>query len=241
MPEDINKDNDPGKDKDQKPSENQGKDKETPPSDQGEDKGKEQDQDLETKYKDARIGLSKQGEEIKELKQTIETVKPVLQTIYGDPELYQALVKKMEDKEKPDKKEDTPQKDPRVDQVIARQEAEFIKDFESETGISQMEDKEKVREEIGAIVKSWIPAGTQPSLSQLDKYFNDAWELYKARNNINQEEEEESSGFGTPRAAVGNVSKATVKSLSPEQLKAAEKMGLTSEQYLKELKEIVGS
>lgn len=202
---------------------------------------------LAKSYKDSRKGLSEQGEKLKEAEQFRQQATPVLQTIYGNPDLYKKVVEAMTPKEEEEAKKSTtePQPDPRVDEIQGMEETRVIADFEKESGINDLsdEEKEKARKEVGAIMQRWIPKGSRPSLQQLPVYLKDAWKIYSSENDVKpkQDKPDLTLGFGTPRAAQAAIEKMGVDSLSPEERKAAERMGLTVEDYLKEKKEIVSS
>lgn len=203
---------------------------------------------LAKSYKDARTGLADQGQKIKAAEDFQTQVSPVLKAIYGNPDLYKQVlgeVEKLYGKTEDPKKEDSKvTHDPRVDELSGITEAQIIKDFENETKINSIKDLDtsKVKSEIGQIMKRWLAPGASPSLQQLPTMLRDAWTIYKGNHNIQDEPEETPNlylGFGTPRAIQSSIEKMDVGSLSPQERKAAEKMGLTPEEYLKEKKAIM--
>lgn len=205
-------------------------------------------EDLAKSYKEARKGLSDQGQKIKEASQFQERTTPILKAIYGNPELYKqvlnAVKKTYGEGDEPDKKETDKIKevrDPRVDEISDMEEARVIREFEGKAKINEMkpEDQDKVKKEIGEIMKPWING--KPTLAQLSVFLDNAWEIYRSRNNITQEEEkvDTSLGFGTPRAAQATIDKMDVGTLSDEERTAASKMGLSPEEYLESKKAIM--
>lgn len=200
---------------------------------------------LAKSYKDARKGLSDQGEKIKEAEEYQQRVEPLLKVIYGNPDLYKKVVEEVNNvysqKEPDQKKEEA--RDPRFDELAGLEEARVIKDFESSIKLNKKspEEQAKIRKDIGAIMQRWIPANSRPSIQQLPTFLEDAWGLYKSKNDIQEEVDEPSInlGFGTPRAVRATIDKMDVGSLAPEERKAADRMGISYEDYLKEKKTIM--
>lgn len=199
-------------------------------------------------YKDATRGLSDQGQKLKEAEDFKNTVTPLLKAVYGNPELYKqatAEVKKLLGHQETNDEETKVVQDPRVDGLENLEEQRIIDSFEEKSKISQKSEAEKetIRRELGSIMRNWLGPNSRPSLNQLSVMLSDAWDIYKVKNNVKEEEETPqynlNLGFGTPRAAQAIIDKMDVSSLTPEEQKAAERMGITSEEYLKEKKSIM--
>lgn len=208
---------------------------------------------LAKSYKDARKGLSDQGQKIKQAEEFQNNVTPVLKAVYGNPDLYKKVVEEVKKLYGEDAGGDssgdtntvTPQKDPRVDEIAGIEEARIISEFEASinlTGKSE-DEKAKIRREIGNNMKNWLTPGSAPSLQQLPRMLKDAWSVYKQENNITEDKIEPqvnlSLGFGTPRAAQAVIEKLDTSSLSPEEKVAAQRMGLSLDEYLQSKKEIL--
>lgn len=196
-------------------------------------------------YKEARKGLSEQGQKLKDLENFKSQVEPFLQAVYQDKELYDQISKRLGgEKETKDDKKDKPAYDPRVDEIQSLTEQQIIKEFEKESGISKLapEKQAELRAKIGENMREWIGNG-RVDLQRLPKYLNDAFDLVKARGGYEAPQEETieipSYGFGSPRAAQAAIKGMSVSSLSPAELKAAKASGLTAEEYLQQKKEIM--
>lgn len=204
---------------------------------------------LAKSYKDARKGLSDQGQKIKEAEEYEQRTTPLLKVIYGNPDLYKKVVEEVKKtyaspEDKDSGKETKEVRDPRIDEVTAIEEGRVISDFEKSVGLNRKspESQAEIKKEIGAIMKRWIPANSRPSLQQLSVFLEDAWQIYKTKNNIEDEPEEKPNltlGFGTPRAAQATIDKMDVSTLSAEERKAAERMGISPSDYLEEKKSIM--
>lgn len=202
---------------------------------------------LAKSYKDARTGLAEQGQKIKEAEDFKTQITPVLKAIYGNPELYKQVigaVEKMYGKDTEDKNESKSEEihDPRVDELSGITEAQIIKEFEEEAKLNKKENAKEIKAAVGNIMKRWLAPGVKPSLQQLPVLLRDAWKIYKQDNDIQDEPEETPSlnlGFGTPRAVQATIDKMNVGSLSPQERNAADRMGISYEDYLKEKKVIL--
>lgn len=204
---------------------------------------------LAKSYKDARKGLAEQGQRIKDSEEYQQRTEPLLKVIYGNPDLYKKVVEEVKNVYNAEQSDQSTNKeevrDSRFDELAGLEEARVIKDFESSIKLNRKstEDQAKIRKEIGGIMQRWIPANSKPSIQQLPTFLEDAWEIYKSKNDIEEVEEEPSInlGFGTPRAAMASIDKMDVGTLSQQERKAADRMGLSYEDYLKEKKSIMRS
>lgn len=203
---------------------------------------------LAKSYKDATKGLSDQGQKLKAAEDFKTSVTPLLKAVYGNPDLYKKVVEEVktlygEIKDGDDKEEkNTP--DPKVDELSGLEEQRIIDKIEENNSFLREktdEEKTKIRKEVGQIMTRWLGAGQKPSLSQLGPMLKDAWSIWKNEHNVEEEKEEpiSLSGFGTPRSVQAAIGKMGVSSLSPQEIKAAERMGLTAEEYLGQKKEIM--
>lgn len=198
-------------------------------------------------YKDARKGLSEQGQKVKDLENFKIQVNPLVEALMNDKDLYQKVedhLKKKDVKTTTDDKKE-PIIDGRVDDISELTEKQIIRDFEKDSGIDKLskEKQEEVRKGVGKYMAEM--SGGNYSLKSLPTLLNYAFSIYKDKQGFKMPEQEsdlEVGGFGTPSAAyAATVKRMSPSQLSPEQQKAAKGMGLTPDEYLEQLKAITSS
>ena len=132
-----------------------------------------------------------------------------------------------------------------VRELVASQESKIVADFEAKYGIDKLEPErqKEVRQTIGKQMAEWLSGRAKPSLSELPNYLEKSYVL------INAEKVRESGkveGFvealKSQSGAIGNMSSSTSVSdsvgLTSEQKKVAHRMGISEEDYAKNLKKI---
>lgn len=186
--------------------------------------------ELETKY-------GEQSTEVRQAREVMTTVTPVLEAIQNDPELFKMLEAKLNAKPSP---KDTPadKKDAPADnsQSDVRQVASdlVLAKFEDKHGIDKLEPEERrqLRQQIGDAL--FELTGTNLKGVDLRKLGNALENAYiiskyksKSADSANTEDEDRASMSSVPsKGGKGETI------LTNEESTVAEKMGLTREQYL---------
>jgi len=181
-------------------------------------------EEFEKAYKEAEKKLGEQGEELKQSREFSTYVKPILDVIQTDNEVFEILDKKLRSepsKPQPEKIDQSEQRGVVSDLLLAR--------FESEHGIDKMDSEEsaKVRRDIG--VKIAELTGQQLAdvdLRRLPKLLENTYALVKPKSSVESETED-----GSMPSVPSSPGK-TETSLSKEEAKAAQGLGLTREEYL---------
>lgn len=187
--------------------------------------GKYKSQDeFEAAYKSLESKLGEQGEKIKQADEFATYVQPIIDLARTDTEVFEILDKKLRaepSKTKPEKADQLELRNATSDLLLAR--------FESEHGIDKLpkEEKERVQREIGAKVLELT--GQQLSnvdLRRLNTVVENAYQLVKPKS---------SSETETDDGSIPSISSSPGKSektLSAEEAKVAQGLGLTNEEYL---------
>lgn len=185
--------------------------------------------ELETKY-------GEQSEEVKQAREMMTTVTPILDAIKNDPELFKQLEAKLQAKDSPDKPAD--KKDAPADnsQSDVRQVASdlVLSKFETTHGIDKMEPDERrqLRQKIGDAL--YELTGTNLNgvdLRKLGPTLENAYIIAKYKS----KSADSADADAEDRASISSVPSKGGKAetvLSSEEATVAEKMGLTREQYL---------
>lgn len=186
------------------------------------------EQEMEKSYKELEKKLGEQGEELKASREFATYVQPIIDLARSDAEVFAILDKKLRSKPSDTPQEKSDQKELRgaaSDLLLAR--------FESERGINKLPSDEaaKVRRAIGVEVAELT--GQQLAdvdLRRLPKLLEKAYHLVNPKS---QSEAEDEDGSMPSVPSSPGKSEST---LSQEEAKVAQKLGLTKEEYLKSKK-----
>lgn len=181
-------------------------------------------EELEKAHKSLESKFGEQGEKIKQADEFATYVQPIIDLARTDTEVFEILDKKLRKDAKPDKPEKADQLELRnatSDLLLAR--------FETEHGIDKMPSDEaaKVRREIGAKVAEL--SGQQLAnvdLRRLNTVLENAYQLVKPKS---------SSESNPDDGSIPSISSSpgkNEKTLSAEEAKVAQGLGLTNEEYL---------
>lgn len=197
-------------------------------------------------YKEARKGLADQGQKIKEYEERFGQVTPIIQAILSDQELYKQVEAKIKGEPGKPNKSDSDQsaqviepiardvndtKMVLMDQAVRRVESDYGIDKLSET------DRDKAVTEVKQALQLIFPKNYVPTIAEFDSGLRMAYDAYFGRKNRPQPTVEvpTTPGFGTPRSAGYTPGKMTADMLTSDQKRAAEKMGMSYEDYIKNM------
>jgi len=191
--------------------------------------------ELAKSYTELEKKFGTQSDEVKQAREFMQTVYPLLEEIKNDSELFKTLDERLRKKGEPK----TPAKDEAKgedkDQSGVRQITSdlLLERFEAKHGIDKLEPEERkdLRQKIGdAIFELSGTSLNNVDLRKLGTTLENAYIIakYKSKSAASESETED-------RASISSVPGKTGKGetvLTPEEAKVAEKLGLTREQYL---------
>jgi hypothetical protein len=194
--------------------------------------------ELAKAYKDLEKKFGETSEEIKKSREFAQIVQPLLDEIRADPEIFDKLDKKLRDKNDPKNKDN---KDDKKD-TKANEEARetmsnlIVTRFEESHKFSEMTKDEQadLRKKIGTEIMEL----TGLKLEQIDLRRQEQIleKAYKLVTNENKSSSSTDSNDDAPfDGAIGSLNSSQgkgQKTLSSEEAKVAEKLGLTREQYI---------
>lgn len=196
--------------------------------------------ELAKSYKELEKKHGEQSEEVRKTREFAETVNPLLEEIRNDPELFKKLDEKLR---KRGESSDNSNKDSQktADNTEIREVAEslLLAEFEGKHGINKLsqEEQKTLRTKIGNKISELT--GTTMSkvdLRRLSSVLENAYVLATKDDKKSESEAEESDeGDGAMSSISSSKGKGEVK-LTPDQARAAEKLGLSREQYVKGMK-----
>jgi len=187
-------------------------------------------EELAKAYKDLESKLGQQSEDVRKSKEFQEVVRPILEEIRKDPKIFEALDKRLRNQE-PDNTQpnDTANKIDEPREAVA----DMIRlNFEKKYGIDRLspEDAADARKKIGeAIVDSTGKSFNQIDLRQLERVLDNAYLIANKDKLVRKEALDEATG-SIP--SVPSSPGTSVETLSPEEAKVAESLGLTRDQYI---------
>lgn len=210
------------------------------------DKFKSED-DLAKSYKELEERLGKQGDELNQAREFAQVVQPLLETIRDDPELFKTLDNKLRSKGQPS---DTSTNSDTSGKKTSQGEREAISDiilagFEEKHGITALDPSEQkeVRNKMGSIIYEMTGQTISTlDLRRLNSVLDNAFILANKDKLLEKSKLEALiSAKNNNEAGIPSISSSPGKSeegLSPEEVRVAERMGLTREQYLEGKKKV---
>lgn len=210
-------------------------------------KGKSQD-DLIKMYGELERKLGEQGSELGQSRKFQEEMSVVLQAIYADPKLKTSVEEQMErvmgrGKTEPDKKT-TP-----ADETREAVEGQILREFEVRNGLDLLEatQRQQLYQKIGDELRDMLDPGGKKSyaevlssvnLTKLPQMMEKAYYLADREGTIKKAvqagvlkaKESQAGMIGGISASSGGGNQ---KMLTPEEKQAAEKLGISEDDYLK--------
>ena len=185
--------------------------------------------------------LGKQSEEVRQSREFMETINPLLEEIRNDPEVFNKLDERLRKRGQPS----TPTNaettnDEKTKEMRESAQKLILAKFEEKYGISKLstEDQVTMRHKIGGIVTSL--SGTDfnhVDLRRLDDVLENAYIIANTdKSKLAVPTSEAGEGAAIP--GLSSSSEKGVSILTPEEAKAADKMGLSREQYLEGKKKL---
>jgi len=196
--------------------------------------------ELAQAYKDLEGKLGTQGDELGQLREFANLTQPLLAVIQDDPELFKKIDEKL--KGQSDTSKSKPSGDEKAisqDEIRTTASDLVINRFEEKYGIDKLptDEREKLRRAIGDEVRELTGAGFNAvDLRRLPAILEKAYILANKDKLIEKSKLEALvSAKGLEEAGIGSLPSSPGKgaeTLTPEEAKVADKMGLTREQYL---------
>ena len=178
-------------------------------------------------YKELESQYGKQSKEVAEARQFMQVVYPILDEIKNDPALFKQLEDKLNKKKdpKPDKKDDSQSdvKDATSELLIAQ--------FEKKHGINNLSSEERntIRRNIGdAMYELTGKKLKDVDLRNLSKTLENAYIIVKYKSKSSGSKSEDRASISSVPGSPGKGE----KTLTKEEARVAEKLGLTRKQYL---------
>lgn len=197
--------------------------------------------ELAKAYKDLESKLGEQGEELRQSREFATVVQPILETIRDDQELFSTLDKKLREKGQPSETPDAKWKEKVADQDELRTTASdlILARFEEKHGIDRLpsSERKKLRQDIGDTVYELTGKPlTSVDLRRLGAVLDNAYILAN-KDKLMEKSKLEAlvSARGVEEAGIPSIPSSPGKAeetLTPEESRVAERMGLTREQYL---------
>lgn len=198
--------------------------------------------ELAKAYKELEKKVGEQGEDIRKSREFAEIINPLLEEIRNDPEIFNKLDERLRKKTQPNTEPDTRAKgEEKIEDVRTAASDILLARFEERNGINKLskEERKDIRESIGnAIYENTGQYLDQVSLKRLSTVLDNAYILAKAKMGDKDKEKLEAliSASGTQEGAISGIPSSSGKSestLTPEEAKTAERLGISREQYLK--------
>jgi hypothetical protein len=203
--------------------------------------------ELAKSYKDLETKLGQNSEEIRRSKEFAELMNPLLEEIRNDPEVFNKLDEKLRKRGQPNEtpadKTDTKGKVDSLDEV-RNVTSEMIRvDFEGRHGISELspDEQKDMRRKIGdTILRLTGQPFDKVDLRRLGGVLEDAWFLANKDQLVDKSKLESLAATrGVDEASISAIPSSGKKgetNLTPEQAKAAAKLGLSRDQYIAGMK-----
>jgi len=204
------------------------------------DKFKDENE-LAKSYKSLEEEKGRLSTELGQAREFSQTVQPLLEVIRDDPELFQALDKKLREKGQPkDMTKATPEERSESTKEVRSVATDLIiSRFEESKGIDKLtaEEKKVAREKMGNVIAEMTgQALTDIDLRRLSTVLENAYTLANKDQLVEKSKLEAlAKARGLDEASIGSLSSSQGKveeALTPEESRVAERMGLTREQYL---------
>lgn len=198
--------------------------------------------ELAKAYKELEHKVGEQGEDIRKSREFAEIINPLLEEIRNDPEIFNKLDERLRKKTQPNAEPDTKAKgEEKIEDVRTVASDILLARFEEKNGINKLSSDERkdIRKLIGdAIFENTGQYLDQVNLKRLSTVLDNAYILAKAKMGDKDKEKLEAliSASGTQEGAISGIPSSLGKAeqnLTPEEAKAAERLGLSREQYLK--------
>ena len=198
--------------------------------------------DLEKAYKEAEEKIGKQGDELRQSREFTQVVQPLIDEIRNDPKLFKELDERLRNKGDVSKTQDKTSKGEEkvVDQETRSATSDMLlAKFEEKHGIDKLpaDKKRDMRQKVGDVIYRLTGSRLEGvDLRRLGPVLEDAYilankddlvEKSKLEALASAKEADEASIPGVPSS-----SGTTDTTLSSEEAKAAEKLGLTRKQYI---------
>lgn len=197
--------------------------------------------ELAKAYKDLESKLGEQGEEIRQSREFATVVQPLLETIRDDPELFSSLEKKLQQKGQTSDAQTAKGNEKVANQDELRTTASdlILARFEEKHGIDRLpaSERKELRQKIGDTIYDLTGKPlTSVDLRRLGAVLDNAYILAN-KDKLMEKSKLEAlvSARGVEEAGIPSIPSSPGKAeetLTPEETRVAEKMGLTREQYL---------
>lgn len=192
-------------------------------------------EDLAKAYKEAETTIGKQSDEVKQVREFMSVAQPVFDVIKDDPTLFKAIDERLR-KETP-KDADAKDKTTNQEEVVTATRDVLRMRFEEAHGFSKLsaDEQKKLRNAIGNEIFELTGKDMNGiDLRRLSPVLEKAYVL--AKNGIKDESTKAAIDKADKTdASISSIPSSGGKSeghLSPEEVKVAEKLGVTKEQYL---------
>lgn len=199
-------------------------------------------------YRESERKITEQAEQLKTAQKFEAEVAPILNAIWEDEELLNAVRGKMtgEKPDKPvkkegDKEQPTPQHDAEARAVLQTQ---ILSSFEESKGIDKLdeESRKQVRAIIGQELVKWLPNQREVPLNRFKDLLEDAFIIAEKKNekiaSLVKTSSQSSDEGAFPSATSGGSTSKDKIVLTADQKKVASRMGLSEEDYAEGLKKL---
>ena len=196
-------------------------------------------------YSEAERKIGEMSAEVKAARDKEAKYQPILDTIWENQEIFNALDQALQNKSKP--KEDKPQgQSTAQDETRAATEGLIISRFEDRYGINKMTDNERVelKQKIGQEVFDISGVSlSQVPLARLENILEKAYILankdkLREAGKLEGIAEANANNAGAFGALPSSESKTETVTLSPKEREAAIKLGIGVEKYLEQKKKV---
>jgi hypothetical protein len=198
------------------------------------------DKDLAKSYNDLETKLGDQSEEIRKAREFAELVNPLLEEIRNDPEVFNKLDEKLRKKGQPNGQPETDAKKTVDQDEVHGAASDLIRTkFEERHGIDKLSPEEQkiARKKIGEVIYDLTGTSfNDVDLRRLNGVLENAYILANKDKLIEQSKLEAlASAKGAEEAGISSIPSSQEKgetTLTPEEAKTAERLGLTRDQYI---------
>lgn len=193
-------------------------------------------EDLAKAYKQAESKIGEQGQEVTQVREFMSVAQPVFDVIRDDPDLFKTIDERLRNpKAKTESKDD---KTTEQDDVRATTRQMIVDSFENKYNISRLsaDEQKLLRGTIGNVVSELTGTSyDKVDLRRLNSVLENAYVLAKNRIKDKSTLEALEEAEKTEEGSISSIPSKGEKegpTLTPEEASAAEKLGLTRDQYL---------
>lgn len=199
--------------------------------------------DLAKAYKDLEKKLGETSDEVKKTREFAEVINPLLEEIRSDPEIFNKLDERLRKRNSPPTPDnsDNAKTEKTIDQEEMRSVASdlVLSRFEERHGINKLssDEQKKIRQSIGdAIFENTGTRFDAVDLRRLNTVLENAYVLAVNKSDKSTLEAIKSAQEEGSISSIPSSPGKAENTLTPEQNKIADKLGLTREQYLEGMK-----